>query len=74
MDSGQLLHFQDGPREMTQRLGLSWLPGHKPTKVRLTRHQEDRGPVQTEQVLDHEVSRQGHQEVQEAGLTRVFQI
>ena len=56
---------------MTQRLGLSWLPGHKPTKVRLTRHQEDRGPVQTEQVLDHGVSRQGHQEVQEAGLTRV---
>ena len=45
--------------------------GHKPTKVRLTRHQEDRGPVQAEQVLDHGVSRQGHQEVQEAGLTRV---
>ena len=42
--------------------------GHKPTKDRL---QEDRGPVQIEQVLDYEVSRQGHQEVQEAGLTRV---
>ena len=27
---------------------------HKPTKVRLTRHQEDRGPVQTEQVLTTE--------------------
>ena len=32
--------------------------GHKPTEVRLTRHQEDRGPVQAEQVLDHGVSRQ----------------
>ena len=48
--------------------------GHKPTKDRLVRLQEDRGPVQIEQVLDYEVSRQGHQEVQEAGLTRVFQI
>ena len=45
--------------------------GHKPTKGRLVRLQEDRGPVQIEQVLDYEVSRQGHQEVQEAGLTRV---